>query len=287
LTGVNFIVNDNGSAKQIAATAVGTAGTSCVQADWNQNDPTAPDYIKNKPFREHENWTCIHEPKVLQNWSGKWVSVYEDGSQFLNNTYSDGAVFKIIVGSDTYVGTYKAAERFVGNSSLLISTNPDTGEDFLISYHGYDAFSVITRKPITAGCEVSVYLLDGTEIDEIDPKYLPNMAPYVIDSEAYTYGDDALAAILEGRPIYIKVPNKSGSTIFSNFMPVLQYQLPSGNNNYLILFYLKDGIAENILVAMQAAMQGNTSAFNDVFGVVEMMLSKSYAECPLKVDPVK
>lgn len=115
----------------------------------------------------------------------------------------------------------------------------------------------------------------------------PVIEPYVIDSEAYTYGDDALTSILEGRPILIKVPNKDGNTLFSNFMPVLQYQLPNQNNNYLILFYLKDGIAENILVAMQAAMQGNTSAFAGVFGVIEMMLSQSYSECPLKVSTVK
>lgn len=111
--------------------------------------------------------------------------------------------------------------------------------------------------------------------------------PYVIDSEAYTYGDDALAAILEGRQILVKVPNKNGSTIFSNFMPVLQYQLPNSNNNYLILFYLKDGIAENLLTALQAAMQGNTSAFDGVYGVIEMMLSETYTECPLKVSPIK
>lgn len=125
----------------------------------------------------------------------------------------------------------------------------------------------------------------GTEEEWLDA--VGGAKPYVIDSEAYTYGDDALTAILEGRPILIKVPNKKGNTLFSNFMPVLQYQLPNQNNNYLILFYLKDGIAENILVAMQAAMQGNTSAFADVFGVIEMMLSQSYSECPLKVSPVK
>lgn len=105
--------------------------------------------------------------------------------------------------------------------------------------------------------------------------------PYVIDSEAYTYGDDALAAVLEGRQILVKVPNKNGETIFSNFMPVLQYQLPNVNNNYLILFYLKDGIAENIMAAMQSG------SFDSVYGVIEMMLSETYAECPLKVNPVK
>lgn len=109
----------------------------------------------------------------------------------------------------------------------------------------------------------------------------PVVKPYVIDSEAYTYGDDALTAILEGRQIYVKVPNKRESTYYCNFMPVLQYQLPDQNNNYLNLFYLKDGIAENIMAALQ------TGSFEGVFGEIEMMLSQSYAECPLKVNPVK
>jgi hypothetical protein len=68
--GLNLIVNDNGSAKQIAASAVGaqadfavTDETSpafiknkptVVQSDWNQNDETAPDYVKNRPFYEDE-----------------------------------------------------------------------------------------------------------------------------------------------------------------------------------------------------------------------------------------
>ena len=47
--GLNLIVNDNGAAKQIAASAVS------VQADWNQNDSTKPDYVKNRPFYETED----------------------------------------------------------------------------------------------------------------------------------------------------------------------------------------------------------------------------------------
>ena len=125
----------------------------------------------------------------------------------------------------------------------------------------------------------------GTEKEWLDS--IGGGKPYVVDSEAYTYGDDALAAILEGRQIYVKVPNKYEGNLYANFMPVIQYQLPDQNNNYLNLFYLKDGIAENLLAALQAAMQGDPSALTAVFGAVEMTLSQSYAECPLKVDPVK
>lgn len=123
---------------------------------------------------------------------------------------------------------------------------------------------------------------EGTEEEWLESLHGKTAAePYVIDSEAYTYGDDALAAILEGRQVLIKVPNKHESTLYSNFMPVLQYQLPNSNNDYLILFYLKDGIAENIMTAMA------TGSFDGVFGTIEMMLSQAYAECPLKVSPIK
>ena len=44
--GLNLIVNDNGSAKQIAASAVG------AQADWTETDETSPAFIKNKPVEE-------------------------------------------------------------------------------------------------------------------------------------------------------------------------------------------------------------------------------------------
>jgi hypothetical protein len=44
--GLNLIVNDNGSAKQIAASAVG------AQADWNVTDESSPAFIKNKPVEE-------------------------------------------------------------------------------------------------------------------------------------------------------------------------------------------------------------------------------------------
>lgn len=176
--GLNLIVNDNGAAKQIAASAVG------AQADWDVTDDTNPAFIANKP--------TIPAAQVQADWN-----------------VSDE------------------------NNVAFIKNKPDIN------------------------------------------------SVYVIDSEAYTYGDDGLDAILKGKQILIKVPNKTGGTLFSNFMPVLQYQLPNENNNYLILMYLKDGIAENIMTAMQ------TGSFDGVYGTIQMMLSETYTECPLKVSPVK
>lgn len=57
--GLNLIVNDNGVAKQIAASAVG------AQADWAVTDETSPAFIKNKPAEEWDlniDITCTFSP---------------------------------------------------------------------------------------------------------------------------------------------------------------------------------------------------------------------------------
>ena len=51
--GLNLIVNDNGTAKQIPASAVG------AQADWNVSDASNPAFIKNKPV-------------ISEGFSGSW-----------------------------------------------------------------------------------------------------------------------------------------------------------------------------------------------------------------------
>lgn len=96
-------------------------------------------------------------------------------------------------------------------------------------------------------------------------------------SEDSQYGDRALEAILEGRQILVKVPNKNGELIYTNFMPVFQYQLPNAGNDYLTLMYFKDGMAENLMNAM------TTGSFDGAYGEINMKLSKTYATCPLEV----
>lgn len=60
--GLNLIVNDNGAAKQIAASAVG------AQADFAVTDETNPAFIKNKAFAQAD-WTMADEnhPAYIKN----------------------------------------------------------------------------------------------------------------------------------------------------------------------------------------------------------------------------
>lgn len=167
-----------------------------------------------------------------------------------------------------------------GTAKQIVASAVGAQADWNVIDVTHPAF--IVNKPTIPAAQVQA---DWNESNENNVAFIKNKpdinSVYVIDSEAYTYGDDALDAILKGKQILIKVPNKVSGTLFSNFMPVLQYQLPNENNNYLILIYLKDGIAENIMTAMQ------TGSFDGVYGAIQMMLSETYTECPLKVSPVK
>lgn len=90
-----------------------------------------------------------------------------------------------------------------------------------------------------------------------------------------TVGDKVLEAILSSKQILVRTSNIDGGTLYANYMPVIQYQLPNVNNDYLTLFYLKDGIATNLLTSL------GTGSFEGVYGELTMKLSKTYTTTPL------
>jgi hypothetical protein len=83
--GLNLIVNDNGAAKQIAASAVG------AQADWAEMDETSPAFIKSKPVEE---WDL--DVAITVSWnedSGSFVC-----SEVVNSINYDTLKNKIVEG---------------------------------------------------------------------------------------------------------------------------------------------------------------------------------------------
>lgn len=106
--GLNLIVSDNGSAKQIAASAVGAQADFsvtdknspafiknkpvAVQSDWAENDEKKPAFIKNKPHRElvyewnfeadEDPENCVWELSENVNEDISWLATLSEDSGF-------------------------------------------------------------------------------------------------------------------------------------------------------------------------------------------------------------
>lgn len=117
---------------------------------------------------------------------------------------------------------------------------------------------------------------DETIREEMKPLLLDAdmLASYNTDPK---YGDEALAAIIAGRQILVKTPNRDGGTTVHNYSPVYFYQIPNENNDHLYLFYLRD---EKQNIDLSALGMGTIQL--PVQADLKMVLSKTYTECPLK-----
>lgn len=144
--GLNLIVNDNGAAKQIAASAVG------AQADWNVEDTSSPTYIKNKPIIP-EGWNDLSDkpfyskgmrvveclpPTIFQNGEPSETEVYYDCSElnlnFINMTGADitnQTEFIININGTEYCYPITYWEEGV---SYIGPTPYDTTEDFPLNF---------------------------------------------------------------------------------------------------------------------------------------------------------
>lgn len=73
-----------------------------VQADWNQNDPKSPDYVKNRPFYDHEDGTVIKVPEKYLNTH----CVSYQKPQGLNLSQKETARNNIGAGTSNFDGQY-------------------------------------------------------------------------------------------------------------------------------------------------------------------------------------
>ena len=132
--------------------------------------------------------------------------------------------------------------------------------------------------------EMKTLTINGTTY-EIKDEYARNtMKPLLLDAAMLAsynvdpqYGDEALQAIIDGRLILIKTPNRDGGTTVCNYSPVYMYQIPNVGNDRLYLFYLTD---QKQVIDLSAMGMGQIEM--PVYADLKMMLSKVYNECPLK-----
>lgn len=120
-------------------------------------------------------------------------------------------------------------------------------------------------------------ILDERDKEEIKDSLKP-LVLYAENAEEYTsdatIGDETLNAILAGRQVLVRVPNADEGTYTAIYSPVLMYQLPNQDNNFLYLFYLRDE-KQNLSSVLGVDLQLPT------YGELKMILSRTYDGTPL------
>lgn len=178
-------------------------------ADWNQNDESAPDYIKNRPF--YDNTEVLLDTITVNNGdtldidfvndigdAGDTVTVIWDGSSFERD----------IDRCDVISGRWGILYYTLGNQSYLNDAEnafDDTGEGFLIkTIDGGDG-------TVTVNCDSNPHTLSIVKgsIVHIDEKFIPGTIARVSDVDAKI--DDALASIPSASTVETKMPISLGA----------------------------------------------------------------------------
>ena len=219
-------------AKKLCA---GSGGGGGVQSDWNQNDSTAADYVKNRPF-----YTGDPAETVLVEEST--VPFKDAGGDYfgqLKSTFSAtvGETYKVSWDGTTYecVCIEDSGAISIGNLSI-VGAGTDTGEPFLMGVNNGIALAIYTADTATS----HTFSISGVapQVVKIDEKYLPDNLATKSEVEVAQSTADTAKAIAENSKIdpigsIFEYPStlfsKSGEFIgWYEAMPRLRYDETDG-----------------------------------------------------------
>lgn len=171
-----FEVNVNGRKQRYRSKPtmnVDTTGSSggSVQPDWNQNDSTATDYIKNRPFYtgDPSETVLVEESTVSFRGSGGMYS-----AQIQSNFEATvGETYKVTWDGATYecVCVDFRSSLLIGNLSIM-GAGSDTGEPFFMDIINGSGIGIYTKNT-SASHTISI---SGSiaEVTQIPDKYISN-----------------------------------------------------------------------------------------------------------------
>ena len=140
--------------------------------DWNQNDSTAPDYVKNRPFYTGDpvETALVEESTVsFANHSGVYAAEFP-------STFSAtvGETYKVSWDGASYECACVNFDDILSIGNLYIAgEGSDTGEPFLMSVFNGSGILIYTAD--TADSHTFSISAFVTEVVKIDEKYLPEI----------------------------------------------------------------------------------------------------------------
>ena len=164
------LTTEDKSSLVAAINEVRQTGGGGVQPDWNQNDSTQPDYIKNRPFYTGDpvETVLVEESTVsfAENsglYMGQLESTFSATVGEIYKVYWDGAAYEC------------ACVNFNGNTVIgnlsIAGAGSDTGEPFMIAISNSRGIRIGTADTSASHTiSISSYAVSVVKIDQ---KYLP------------------------------------------------------------------------------------------------------------------
>lgn len=155
---------------------------SGVQSDWNQNDDTQPDYVKNRPFYTVDSVETVLVEESTVSFSGVSGGIYQGK---LSSTFSPtiGETYKVSWDGTVYECTcvYLGETPAIGNLSIA-GVGSDTGEPFCMIVPGNGEI-IIGSNEASDSHTLSISEF-AQEVVKIDEKYLPDTVATKSEVEA-------------------------------------------------------------------------------------------------------
>nr|DAU28818.1 MAG TPA: hypothetical protein [Caudoviricetes sp.] len=174
---------------------VPSGGGSPVQSDYNQNDSTAADYIKNRPFYS-ETETILNQ--TFSTASAGGVNIWATQDNVIQ--FNEGDTVKVAFWGKEYIREVRAYNDvlYVGNLHL-VGISLDTGEPFAVAniYFPAGLTNIVAGTSIaTAEAQTNATITIEQEIiKSIDAKFIPD-GDLTIEVSTDSITDEALSTVV-------------------------------------------------------------------------------------------
>lgn len=167
-----FYAGDGLTVDQTTRTVSAGGGSSVSTPDWNQNDATASDYIKNRPFYTGDSVRTVLVEENTVSFTNPSANIYYGAISTTielaaGETYEvswDGAVYECVCES-------VSGSPVIGNMSI-IGAGADTGEPFVITPLADNRGTEIYTLDTSASHAISISTFASAEVVKIPDKYI-------------------------------------------------------------------------------------------------------------------
>ena len=155
----------------IVTSVNGQTGDVDARPDWNQNDETAPDYVKNRPFYTGGPVETVIIEERTESFSDSGMGWYSTSFQ-LEFSATIGETYKVYWDGAAYECTCVECNGapVIGNLSIP-GQGPDTGEPFVITVIDTSVYVYAADTSASHTISISGFVQEVVKIDE---KYLPD-----------------------------------------------------------------------------------------------------------------